>query len=172
MVNIASRRVPINDGYETCERTYAELRIYGDDLNPDNIAELIGLESTSSQKKGMERINSLGRKYIFKLGGWFLSSEKYVQSKDVRRHLDWLLERLAPVKNRLFEIQEAVGITMNVNCIWWSAFGDGGPTLWPEQMQTLAELNLELVFDISFYGESEESCENGMTKTESGAEST
>lgn len=28
------------------------------------------------------------------------------------------------------------------------AFGHGGPTLWPEQMRTMAERNLECGFDI------------------------
>jgi hypothetical protein len=40
---------------------------------------------------------------------------------------------------------------MNVNCVWWSRYGDGGPTLWPEQMLRLAQLNLECSFEFAYY---------------------
>lgn len=156
MQELASRRTPINDNYSTCEMTYAQLRIYGDDLDPEIITKNLGLTPSSSQKKGEERENSLGRKLVFKLGGWFLSSEGFIQSKDVRRHLDWLLQKLNPAKGSLLEIQKTTGLTMDVNCIWWSAFAQGGPTLWPEQMRILAELNLECNFDISFYEDNKE----------------
>jgi len=154
MANLASRRIPVNDDYQTCERTYAELRVYGNELDPKIITEILGVTPSSIQKKGEKRTNSFGRTVVFKTGGWFLSSEGRVQSKDVRRHLDWLLEQLVPVKDQLSNIQETSGITMNVYCIWWST-GDGGPTLWPEQMRSLADLNLECAFDISFYGDEE-----------------
>jgi hypothetical protein len=42
---------------------------------------------------------------------------------------------------------------MRVNCVWWSAAGHGGPTLWPEQMAALAALNLECSFDVYFFGD-------------------
>ena len=32
-----------------------------------------------------------------------------------------------------------------------------GPTLWPEQMQPMADLNLECSFDISFFGDDDHS---------------
>ena len=68
-------------------------------------------------------------------------------------HLVWLLKQLVPAKEQILALQEKAGITMGVNCIWWSAFGDGGPTLWPEQMRGLADLNLECSFDVAFFGE-------------------
>ena len=42
---------------------------------------------------------------------------------------------------------------MTVQCIWWSATGQGGPTLWPEQMRLLAALNPECSFDVSLFGD-------------------
>jgi len=151
----ASRRTPIDDAYETCERTLATLRIGGENLDPAFVTSQLGIEPTKTQKKGEVHRNSRGLERTSKTGGWFLSSEDHVNSKDVRRHLDWLLERLIPVKDQLRSLQETEEIVMDVNCIWWSA-GDGGPTLWPEQMRLLAELNLECGFYISFYGDDEE----------------
>ena len=43
---------PYDDGYATCERTLATLRVYGDDLDPAVLTERLGIAPTSSQKKG------------------------------------------------------------------------------------------------------------------------
>jgi len=77
----------------------------------------------------------------------------------LRRHLDWLLGQILPRADVLRELQETAGISMNVNCIWWSATGGGGPTLWPEQMRRLADLNLECSFDVSFYDDDDQRSE-------------
>jgi hypothetical protein len=148
-----SRQTPYNDDYPTCERTLAELRIYGDQLDPDLITVCLGVRATSTQKKGETHTNSLGRTWTAKIGGWFLSSEHQVSSKDLRRHLDWLLAILLPRADELRSVQEMDGMIMSVNCIWWSRGGQGGPTLWPEQMRALADLDLECGFDIAFFGE-------------------
>lgn len=85
------------------------------------------------------------------MNGWFLSSEDYVKSLDVRRHLDWLLMRLTPKREELLSIQHEPGMRMAVICVWHSRSGTGGPVLWPEQMSQLADLNLECGFDIYFF---------------------
>ena len=156
MRQIDSRMTPINDDYPTCERTLATLRIYGDDLDPQSITRRLGLQPSDSQRRGEIKAGIRGRQRTVKVGGWFLSSEDHVQSKDLRRHLDWLLDRLLPAKEEILELQEEDAIKMGVNCIWWSESGQGGPTLWPEQMQCLAGLNLECGFDVAFFGEDEE----------------
>jgi len=80
-----------------------------------------------------------------------------VQSLDLRCHIDWLLARLNPVANAVLELQNIPEITtMLVQCIWWSKYGQGGPTLWPEQMRGLANLGIECGFDISFFGPDDE----------------
>ncbi len=86
---------------------------------------------------------------------WALSSESFVSSKDLRAHLDWLLERLFSSRQAVKNLQQH-GMTMSVNCPWWSRGGHGGPTLWPEQMQQLADLNLECSFDVQFYPSDDE----------------
>ena len=151
-----SRRTPIDDIYETCERTFAQLQIYTDNIEPNAITEQLGIPPSRSQKKGDVLTNSSGVERIPKINGWFLSSEPWVASKDVRRHLDWLLSQLVPIKERLLALQDMETVRMVVKCIWWSAYGDGGPTLWPEQMQLLADLNLECSFSLAFFGVEED----------------
>jgi len=93
---------------------------------------------------------------VVPLNAWFLSSEGKISSMDLRRHLDWLLDKLDPTADRLKDIQRQPGVQMAVGCVWWSARGQGGPTLWPEQMGRLANLNLECGFDIAFFGEDDD----------------
>lgn len=147
-----SRRTPINDEYPTCERTFVTLRIYPGATDPAEVSRRLGIDPTSVRIKDGEAKNSLGRTRVHPVNAWFLSSENVVHSKDVRRHLDWILDLVEPTAERLLELQRESDVRMTVNCTWWSAGGQGGPTLWPEQMARLARLNLECTFDISFYG--------------------
>jgi hypothetical protein len=142
--------IPIDDTYETCVRAVAMLRVYR--VDPDEVTCRLGLTPTYSGRKGEVKMNDSGRTRTMPQDVWLLSSEGAVQSKDIRRHLDWLLAKLLPVKDALLELQGVPGVAMNVECIWWST-GDGGPVLWPEQMRGLSELNLECGFELSFWDE-------------------
>jgi hypothetical protein len=105
---------------------------------------------TETSEVGQVRVNSLGRTRVAPKNLWILSSEGSADSLDVRRHLDWLLARLVPNAKALLELQEVEGLVMTVHCVWYSRSGHGGPTLWPEQMRALADLNLECGFDVYF----------------------
>lgn len=150
MININSRRTPISSDYDGCDECRVSLLIYPEHVHPDEVSNILKLEPTKKNVIGTEITNSLGRTRKITVAGWFLSSEKYVQSKDIREHLDWLLIKILPSKNGLMQLQNIEGIKMGIDCEWWSN-GNGGPTLWPEQMNIMAELNLECAFNISFY---------------------
>jgi hypothetical protein len=151
---IKSRLTPVNDDYESCERTFAELRVDTGTMHPSVVSDLLDIKPTSQVILGESGpINSVGRSRIGKINGWFLSSEGNVKSRDTRRHLDWLIAKLQQSSRALRKLQTNPGIRMCVNCIWWSRFGDGGPTLWPEQMRVLADLNLECSFAFADYSD-------------------
>lgn len=78
-----------------------------------------------------------------------------MQSRDVRRHLDWILERLLPAKDKL-QALKAEGVEAAVSCYWLSVYGHGGPTLSPQQMRGLVEFGLECWFDCYSSGEGED----------------
>ncbi len=130
--------------YPTCERTYATLRIYPEALDPSDVTARLGIEPSDWQRQGESR--KPGDRPA-KLHGWFLSSEGAVESRDVRRHLDWLLARLTPRADAVVALQ-AEGCRMDVSCFWVSASGHGGPSVRPAQMGELARLGLELWFDV------------------------
>jgi hypothetical protein len=78
---------------------------------------------------------------------WFLSSEDSVESGDIRRHIDWILEQIADKSDVFVALRDAGG-TADVSCYWATASGHGGPSLWPRQMAILASLGLEIWFDV------------------------
>ncbi|MEM8608266.1 MAG: DUF4279 domain-containing protein [Myxococcota bacterium] len=156
MARAQSRLTPYNDAYPTCERTSAKLLIYpGSARTPSQITKSLGIEPTEAVSLGESATNSLGISRTAKSARWSLDSEGHVSSLDLRRHLDWLLDRLEPSSKELLELQWHRGVGMAVDCIWWSRGGQGGPTLWPEQMLRLANLNLECGFSLAFFGEDE-----------------
>lgn len=142
----STRPTKIDDGYATCEHTYCEFVV--DCVVPPQIfSKETGLDPSYSQTKNQLIRNTLGRERIAKKNIWILSSENVVPSRDIRRHLDWLLAKIYPARNALFRLREESVSFAYVNCIWHSN-GAGGPTLWPEQMSLLAELDLELTFSL------------------------
>lgn len=153
---LSSRPNPYSDANPSCERTDVELRIYSPELSPKDISEKVGITPTSSNEKGERKRSPYGITRPIPTNGWFLSSEGHVESKDVRRHLDWLLDKLVPAAAGLKELQTNPTVRMTIYCIWWQADAAGGPTLWPEQMRRMADLDLECTFELSFYGPAED----------------
>ena len=72
-----------------------------------------------------------------------------MDSKDVRRHVDWILGQLVDKTDVLHRLQRA-GYRMDISCFWVSKSGHGGPMLGPATMRQLAEANLEIGFDVYF----------------------
>lgn len=131
------------DDYPTCEKTYATLRIYGDQIDPHELSKRLRLEPSKSQRKG----ESTGLKVIAPVGGWFLSSQGHVESRDVQRHIVWILDQLVDREPILRELQEQ-GFEIDVSCFWASAHGHGGPELSHEIMHRLSSLRLRIGFDV------------------------
>jgi hypothetical protein len=149
-INAINRHTPLDIDYATCDSTYVDLLIYIEGQDIQTVCDIMNVEATSIQNKGDKIKNSRGIERSAKSSYWRLSSENKVLSKDVRHHLDWLIEKLDKDKDNLIALQKNSGVSMFVYCNWWSSVGHGGPTIWPEQMKALAKLNLELSFDIYF----------------------
>lgn len=60
---------------------------------------------------------------------------------------------------------------MDISCFWASAYGHGGPALSPQSMQKLAQLELEIGFDVYFWGEDqrEQQASGPQTSTRPGS---
>ena len=149
----SSRLTPCDCRHLSCKKTRAELRIYSDSRLSDEITGHLGIEPTERHDKGDRFTNSTGRTREAPSTGWFLSSRDRVSSNDLRDHLNWLLTELMGAEAAVRALQEDEETHMRIHCYWLSASGQGGPTLWPEQMESMAKLNLECDFDYYFLGE-------------------
>ena len=90
--------------------------------------------------------------WIAEIDGWSLSTKGRAESRDFRRHIDWILDQIEDKVAELRELQDEES-RICVSCFWLSRFGEGGPTVSPAQMRRLGALNLELWFDIDFVDE-------------------
>jgi hypothetical protein len=129
-----------DDEYRTCEQAYASFRVYHDNLDPAAVTRDLGIQPSD----------------VVEGWAWILSTEAAVSSRDIRRHLDWLIDQLEPRHEVIRSLQSA-GCRMDVFCYWrWT--GQGGPTISPRNMHGLGLLGIELGFDIyhSWLDESQE----------------
>ncbi|MEN9304409.1 MAG: hypothetical protein RL264_2838 [Bacteroidota bacterium] len=134
-----------NDSYESCHETFVTLRIYSVNIFPDEISKTLNTLPSDSVKKGDVFGNKTNKKR--NINGWFLTSKGFVESKDCRKHFDYLADKIISLKPKLIELQNR-SCQIDISCFWSSENGQGGPTLSPKQLKKLAELELEIWFDI------------------------
>ena len=129
------KKFTYDDAYETCRETYATLLIYH--VAPDVVSTMLGLTPTSTVTRGETS----------RIDGWFLTSRGTVDSKDARRHVDWILNML-----RGDEVAKlrSLGADARISCYWVSKYKHGGPIVSPAQAEKLGALGLDLGFDIYF----------------------
>lgn len=133
-----------NDNYSTCARTYSTVLIIRDDLDPDAVTERLQVTPTDTLRKGQSLI---GRRYKATIGSWQFSSKYGVESRDVRRHIVWLLDAIEG-KEAAFQKLRGEGCETVMSCYWVTAQGHGGPMLDPRLMRRLSDFGMELWFDI------------------------
>jgi hypothetical protein len=128
----------------------AELLVYGMELDPDRVTHVLGVAPTQAGRRGDVSTNSQGRQRTVRLNHWFLSSEPAVQSTELRRHLDWLLERLDPVADAVHELSAPPETWVLIKCLsWWKDSGVVG--LEPAHLQSLAKLSIPIEIGFAAY---------------------
>lgn len=135
-----------DDDYPTCAKTYATLCVFPGDIDPAAVTDRLEIEPSDWQRRGEVAARPGRPPKIATINGWFLGSKGQVDSRDSRRHIDWLLDRMTPKAEAVRSLQE-MGCRMEIACYWRARSGPGGPIIPPTQMRRLAELNIELWFD-------------------------
>ena len=139
-----------DDSYPTCAATYSTLRVFSDELAPDEITKILQIEPTRTFRKGDSHT---GGRLQRKTNGWFYSTEKLCDSKDTRRHIDMILVALDgkgdPI-DKIHDLDCKIDITS-----YWVSTGQGGPWLMPNQMLELGRLGIGVWWDIYFKGKNE-----------------
>lgn len=133
------------DNYATCEATYATFRVYSPTLLPSHITELLGRKPSDAWRTGDARRSGASAR----TGGWLLSTEKRVDSRDIRRHLHWLRSELEAANEHIRRLMQE-GHDVDVFCYWVSKSGHGGPNVDDQTMRWLGALGVPLGFDVYF----------------------
>ena len=136
--------------YPSCVRTYVALAVYSKALDARSLTKALGLRPSRTMIAG-QLMSSIGTPRIAKWNGWFFSSQRKCLSRDLRAHLDFVLDRIAPAKEALERLLHQ-DCEAHLSAFWDSAAGNGGPLRDHRIIARLAEFPLELHFDIWFSG--------------------
>ena len=132
------------------------LKIYPDSLQPNQVSRLLGIDATSAVSR--EPMGEPVGSYAFRMGkhnGWFLESEKRVESRDPDKHLEWFLRQVEPLRNKLAELLKRPDCKMCINVIAWSEDGSVAYTLDPAKIPGLASLGVPVCFSFADYPDNE-----------------
>lgn len=131
----------------TLHKSAATLGFYGDDLDPDEITEFLGIEPTVGARKGEVWLAGSGVEKTARTGVWRLVADR-CKPADLDGQIGWLLSPLpsdpdmwrslaARYRGRIF-----AGLFMNS--------GNEGLTLQPNTLAMMGERGL--VLDLDIYG--------------------
>ena len=123
------------------------LRIEHDFADPEAVTSILGLTPTHSVRRGQQTADAGGETYPWNV--WVLSSAGSVpRGSDVREHFRWLL---AAIGSRVPEMRTLrnQGHRIAMHCTWIGKGGYGGPHLSPQIMRGLADLGVEVYFDVA-----------------------
>ena len=135
-----------DDDYPTCLETFASVRVWSGDLTVSEVSTILGTSPTWSVAKGdlrSERTSPNRRHYDEH--GWSFSTQELSDSRDCRRHLDILIDR---VLSDGAAIQNLKSKGCKVDVVVFYSYTQGGPTISPVQMTALAKAGVDVWWDL------------------------
>lgn len=127
------------------ESSRACLRIFGDDLVPDEISALLGSAPTKSETRGEVLRSANGRERVAKSGGWRLEATD-TAPEDTDAQVRQLLSTLSPDLG----VWRGISARYEVDlfCGWFMTGSNDGASLAPETLLALGERGIALSLDI------------------------
>ncbi len=130
------------------DATSVTLRLFGDDLDPDEVSRKLGGQPTLARRKGDVIPDETKR--VAETGSWLLSSER--QSKNtLESQIEALFNRLTADVAVWRDL--AGRYHADLFCGLWSEAWNRGLELSPEVVAAIGERGLRLGLDIYFVGE-------------------
>ena len=130
-----------------------EVAVYFDstapDLNPDVVTQNLGVTPDRSARRGDKRQNVKGQPLQpHEEGWWQISSRGQTESKDVNKHLRYLLRQLLPHCDEIIRFAKDGEAYFGV--LWKSSYlyAGTGPGLAHDCTEGVARLRAEIGFDI------------------------
>lgn len=126
-----------------CSETYATLRVIGRSLDPETLSRAIGLESTMAIRVGDTRPRGTRPRDE---AIWAYSTEARVATSNLADHIAFVVSLIPKDFNRLVP----PGCRTEIQCVWRSSSGHGGPTLPAGLLAELGDRGIDLDFDLYF----------------------
>lgn len=119
----------------TCKSTCAMLLVSGDHIANEEFTRLFGMTPTEAGKAG-------------DCSGWRVSSESQVKSRNVERHIHWLLDQIENKKGVIEHLKRERGCQVDLGCEWRGhpQSNSTGPFLASETLRRIAGFDLNLIF--------------------------
>jgi hypothetical protein len=130
--------------HEITTRVYATFILRGKELDPQDVTDRLGITPYRSFKRGDRRTEK--RKWPH--GFWALTTDGHVQSTDLSVHLEWLVQQLEPSIQNIQDIVRSHEIGAEISCLWIFPEEHNGLVLSSQLMRKIADLGVELSFDI------------------------
>lgn len=121
----------------------ASLRIFGENLVPEDISSSLNLAPTQTHLRGQRKSERVS--VVWKHSMWLLQSPLGTE-EEVPRHLEWLLGELERCATVLKELSTKFEI--DFFCGFSSENGQGGFTLNAELLRRLANLGIPVTLDL------------------------
>jgi hypothetical protein len=128
----------------TCLETFSTLRIFSEDISPDVIGSILGVEATKKRPRDLSSPYRPRRETNY----WEWCTSESVAAPDNMVHLQAIVARLLPRRDALKRLQDQ-GCQTDITNYWVSA-GQGGPSLSAATMQALVQLDLSISWDVYF----------------------
>jgi hypothetical protein len=123
----------------------AALRIFGDDLRPDEISKMLKCQPTKAELKGDVVRYSSGRERTVKRGNWRLIAQN-AEPEDLDGQIQWLMSQVSDnlgvwkILTQAYDVDLFCGLFMHSS--------NDGLSLSPETMLMLGQRGIELGLDI------------------------
>jgi hypothetical protein len=128
------------------ERSVAALRIMGDELVPEEISRLLGVEPTSSHERGHQAPSGPSGRIVTRNSGMWRLHAKETKPEN----LDWQVSELLGLVTTDLSVWSSIAARFRVDlfCGWFMGSGNEGVAISPETMVALGQRGIQLSIDI------------------------
>jgi hypothetical protein len=122
-----------NTGLQPEERVFVSFGVRGDNLDPVQVTQLLGIQPSRSYARGEKYITRVSRtqtgERVHPVGVWQISSETAVVSDGIQEHLDYIADLIGPKHNEIGLLLTDPSIYVDVR-------------LWVESMESVHSFTL------------------------------
>lgn len=126
-------------------QTTACLRLFGDDLNPDDVTQVMGVAATKSCRKGDVRSGSSDRQYIEKSGSW-----RFEVAEQKPGNLDAQIQQILTSLTADMSVWSDLSMRYRIDifCGLFMNEGNEGLDISPETLHAMGQRGIALWLDI------------------------